>query len=50
MKPELWHEIHQLFHIQGLKKRAIARRLGIHRRTVRQALKQSRPEPRAILF
>ena len=44
MNPQLWHEIHRLRHDTGLSIRKISRRLGIHRRTVRDALEQSRPE------
>ena len=42
MKPQLWRQIHSLA-FEGLSRRAIARRLGIHRRTVREALAVNRP-------
>jgi transposase len=45
MTPELWREIHAL-HDTGLKIRAISRRLKIHRRTVREALRATQvPKP-----
>lgn len=37
MRESLWREIHNL-HVEGLSRRAISRRLSIHRRTVRHAL------------
>lgn len=46
MRESLWQEIRHL-HDQGLSRRAISRRLAIHRRTVRQALKSERP-PKAV--
>jgi len=42
MRESLWREIHDLSK-EGLSRRAISRRLGIHRRTVRYALKCDRP-------
>ena len=42
MTSETWHEIHTLKD-ERLSLRAIARRLGIHRGTVRAALRESRP-------
>ncbi len=44
MNTECWHRIHAL-NDEGLSVRKIARRLRVHRRTVRSALKQSRPAP-----
>ncbi len=40
MTHEEWSEIHRL-HDEGLGKRAISRRLGIHRRKVREALESA---------
>ena len=42
MTSETWHEIHTLGD-EGLSIRAIARRLGVHRHTVREALRAARP-------
>ena len=42
MKARLWQQVHAL-HDEGLSVRAISRRLGVHRRTVRTALRLSRP-------
>jgi transposase len=42
MRESLWREIHELSDI-GLSRRAISRRLSIHRRTVRHALVHERP-------
>lgn len=42
MTPQRWQQIHAL-HDQGLSIRATARRLGLHRRTVREALQAQRP-------
>jgi len=42
MRPQLWQTIHTL-NDEGLSLRAIAKRLGVHRRTVRKALRQDRP-------
>ena len=46
MRESLWREIH-LLRKEGLSKRAISRRLGIHRRTVRHALQSEQPPKRA---
>lgn len=43
MNPERWHEIHTLKD-EGLSIRAIGRRLNVHRRTVREALRHPRPQ------
>jgi len=43
MNAEQWHRIRTLSQEEGLSNRAIARRLGIHRRTVREALRLDRP-------
>ena len=43
MNPEQWYSIRQLHEEQGLSIRAIARRLHLHRRTVRKALDAVRP-------
>lgn len=45
MRESLWREIHQLNNEQ-LSRRAIARRLGIHRRTVRRALAHEHHAPK----
>ena len=45
MKAELWHHIRELHQDKRLSRRAIARRLGIHRRTVRKALNIPCPGP-----
>jgi len=42
MTPQLWRQIHA-FAFEGLSQRAIAQRMGIHRRTVREALANNRP-------
>lgn len=42
MRDSLWREIHNL-HGEDLSRRAISRRLGIHRRTVRKALESETP-------
>jgi len=42
MREVLWREIHNLSN-EGLSRRAISRRLNIHRRTVRHALNNDRP-------
>ena len=42
MRESLWREIHNL-HREGLSRRAISRRLNIHRRTVRKALESETP-------
>lgn len=44
MNAERWHEIHMLTD-EGLSIRRIARRLRLHRRTVRAALRRTRPSP-----
>ncbi len=46
MNPQEWLEIRRL-HDQGLGIRAIAKRLGSHRRTVRKAVTSARPATRA---
>ncbi|OVE81496.1 hypothetical protein BVY04_03130 [bacterium M21] len=46
MRESLWREIHDLSN-EGLSRRAISRRLRIHRRTVRNALSCDRPPKRA---
>ena len=46
MNRELWQRINEL-HDEGLSKRAIARRAGVHRRTVRKALDLKRPPSRS---
>ncbi|MBW2690657.1 MAG: IS21 family transposase [Deltaproteobacteria bacterium] len=46
MRESLWREIHNLQR-EGLSRRAISRRLGIHRRTVRNALASNMP-PRVV--
>jgi transposase len=46
MNRELWQQIHDLA-VEGLGVRAIARRLAIHRRTVRAALEAAVPPTRA---
>ena len=46
MRESLWREIRQL-HDAGLSRRAIGKRLGIHRRTVRLALAAETPPPNA---
>ena len=45
-----WAEIRRLYHVEGLSKRAIAKRLGIHRNTVTRALasEQSPTYERAV--
>ncbi len=48
MRESLWREINDLDR-EGLSKRAISRRLGIHRRTVRKALSSDRPPKRTSL-
>lgn len=48
MRESLWREINDLSR-EGLSRRAISRRLGIHRRTVRHALSCERPPKRASL-
>jgi len=42
VRPQLWEQIHALSE-EGLSVRAISRRLGVHRRTVRSALRANRP-------
>lgn len=44
MNPQLWHRVHEL-RDEGLSVRQTARRLRVHRRTVRAALKRSAPPP-----
>ena len=43
MNAELWHRIRTLHDDEGLSIRAISRRLEVHRRTVREALRSARP-------
>lgn len=45
MKTELWATIRRLFEIEKLSKSAIAKHLGIHRWTVRRALKSNEGPP-----
>ena len=40
---EHWAEIRRLHKVENLSKRAIARRLGIHRNTVTRALAEDEP-------
>src|SRR4030043_2492110 len=52
MKIETWASIRHLYHVEKLRKKAIARELGIDPKTVRRALKQETfsrtpPQPRA---
>ena len=52
MKIETWASIRHLYHVEKLRKKAIARQLGIDPKTVRRALKQETfsptpPPPRA---
>src|SRR4030043_1860932 len=52
MKIETWASIRHLYHVEKLRKKAIARQLGIDPKTVRRALKQETfsptpPQPRA---
>jgi len=42
MRPQFWQEVHAL-RDEGLSVRAISRRLGVHRRTVRNTLRAVRP-------
>ena len=42
MRPRFWQEVHALSD-EGLSVRAISRRLGVHRRTVRNTLRAVRP-------
>ena len=45
MDAELWAQIRRLHEVEGLAERAIGRRLGIHRKTVRKALKSPESPP-----
>lgn len=48
MREDLWRSIHEL-KAQGLSKRAISRRLSVHRRTVRDALKHVDGPPKVMI-
>lgn len=43
IKVEDWAEIRRLYKVEGMSKRAISRRLGLHRNTIRRALASEEP-------